>query len=51
MVATIAGIIYGSLEYIEYKGVWNALVVIPLMLVLGYLAVEILYSLWFRDDS
>ena len=46
-----AGIIYGAIEYIEAAGAWKALVMIPLMLVLGYMAVEILYPLWFREQS
>jgi len=50
MVGATAGVIYGSLEYIEYNGILNGLVVVPLMLVLGYLAVEIIYPMWFGDD-
>jgi len=49
LVAAVAGIIYGSIEYIQYAGPWKALVMIPLMLVLGYLAVQVVYPLWFRD--
>jgi hypothetical protein len=48
LVAVIAsvGVIYGTIEYIEYAGPWKALVAIPLMLVLGFLAVEVVYPLW-----
>ena len=49
MVAAVAGIICGSIEMIEYWGVWKALMAIPLMGVLGYLAVEVLYPLWFKE--
>jgi hypothetical protein len=46
-VGASVGIIYGTVEYIEYAGPWKALVVVPLMLVLGYLGVEVIYPLWF----
>ena len=49
MVAAIAGLIYGSLEYIQYAGPWKALVIIPLMLVMGWMAVTMIYPMWFRD--
>jgi hypothetical protein len=49
-VGTSVGIIYGTVEYIEYAGPWKALVAVPLMLVLGYLAVEIIYPLWWGHD-
>jgi len=49
MVAAIGGIIYGAVEYVEYAGPWKALVMIPLLGVLGYLAVEIIGPMWFRD--
>lgn len=48
-IIAVGGIIYGSFEFIEYNGPWKALVYIPLMLVLGWMAVQILYPMWFRD--
>jgi len=48
-VAAIGGIIYSSIEFIQFAGPWKALVYIPLMLVLGWLAINMIYPLWFRD--
>jgi len=42
-------VVYGAVEYFQYAGPWKTLVMVPLMLVLGYLAVEVLYPLWFKD--
>jgi hypothetical protein len=49
MLAAIGGIIYGSIEYIAYAGPWKALVIVPLLMVSGWLAVSMLYPLWYRD--
>jgi len=49
MVAAVGGILYGTLEYIQYAGAWKALVAIPLMLVMGWMAATMIYPLWFRD--
>jgi len=49
MVVAAAGVVYGSIEYIQYADPWKALVMIPLMLVLGWLAVEVVYPMWFGD--
>jgi len=49
MVAAVAGIIYGTVEYIQYAGPWKALVAIPLLMVMSWMAVTILYPMWFRD--
>jgi len=48
-VIAAAGLIYGIIEYVEVAGVWRSMVMVPMMLVLGFLAVEIVYPLWFRD--
>jgi len=48
-IVAAAGAIYSAIEYVEYAGPWKALVMVPLMLVLGYLAVEVLYPLWFKE--
>ena len=48
-VAAIGGIIFGSINYIEQAGPWKALVIIPLMMVLGYMAFSMIYPMWFRD--
>ena len=43
----VAGIIYGTWEYAIYYGLWMALLVSGLMGIMGWLAVEILYPMWF----
>ena len=48
-VAALAGVVYSTIEYVEYAGPWKALLMVPLMILAGYLAVEVLYPLWFRD--
>jgi hypothetical protein len=47
IVAAVAGFIYGTVEYVQYAGPWTALVMVPLMALLGYLAMEIIYPMWF----
>ena len=44
------GLIYGTFEYIEYAGAWKALVMVPAMMVLGWMAVNLLYPMWFPND-
>jgi len=48
MVVAAGGIVYAAVEYVAVDP-WKALVIIPLMAVSGYLAVEMLYPLWFRE--
>jgi len=48
MVAAAGGFVYAAVEYATVDP-WKALVMIPLMAVLGYLAVEVLYPLWFGE--
>ena len=45
-IAASAGVIYGTVQYLEYAGPWKTLVMVPLMLVLGWLAVNVIYPLW-----
>ncbi len=49
-VAAIVGLIYGIVEYYDYAGPWKTLIMVPVMVVLGYLAVEICYPMWFGPD-
>ena len=48
MVAAAGGIVYAAVEYVAVDP-WKALVIIPLMAVSGYLAVEVLYPLWWGE--
>ena len=50
IVVAAVGFIYSVIEYLQYAGVWKTLMMVPLMAVLGFLAVEIAYPLWFRSD-
>jgi hypothetical protein len=50
VVVAIAGLIYGIVEFYNYAGPWKTLVVAPLMAIVGYLAVEICYPMWFGPD-
>jgi hypothetical protein len=47
MLFAAAGFIYGAIEYYYYAGPWKALAMVPLMAMLGYLAMEIIYPMWF----
>jgi hypothetical protein len=48
-VVAVAGLIYGTIEYYSYAGLWSTLIMVPLMAILGYLAFEIIYPLWFGN--
>ena len=47
----IAGIIYGTWEYTIYYGLWKALLVAGAMGLLGWMAVEMLYPMWFGGGN
>jgi hypothetical protein len=49
-VAAICGLIYGTVEFYQYAGPWKTLVMVPLMFVLGWMAINFIYPLWFGDD-
>ena len=52
LVAIVAavGVIYGTIQYFEHAGAWKTLVMVPLLLVLGYLAIEVIYPLWYGNE-
>jgi hypothetical protein len=49
-IAAVAGMIYGAIEYYEYAGPWKTLVMVPLMFVLGWLGVNVIYPLWYGHE-
>ena len=56
-VAASAGVVYGTIQYLEYVGPWKTLVMVLLMLVLGWLvlvlgwlAVTVIYPLWWGHE-
>lgn len=49
--AAAGGVIYGTIEYVDYAGPWKTLMMIPLMLALGWMAMNLVYPLWFGNDK
>ena len=50
MVVAGIGLIYGTIDYYNYFGLWKTLVMVPLLVLLGYLSVEMCYPMWFGHD-
>jgi len=48
-VVAVVGFIYGTVELVRDHGVWKGLAGAAICAVLGILAIEILYPLWFSD--
>jgi len=45
-----SGLIYVSIEFYNIYGPWKSLAMVPAMLVLGWMAVNLLYPMWYGDD-